>query len=113
MAELLLEDLALGYVAGVDHHAPHGRVVEQVVCDVLEVAPGAVPVEHSELQGRVKPGYFQDLGECGQRSLSIVRMDGVKCVGPYLFLRLVARDPPDRGSYVADGAVGLEYVDYF
>jgi hypothetical protein len=97
MAELLLEDLAFGDVPGGDHHAPHGRVVEQVVCDVLEVAPGAVPVGCSELQGRVKPGYFQDVGKRVQRSHSIFRMDGVKRVGPYLLFRLVVRDPLDLG----------------
>src|SRR5215204_2619858 len=111
MAELLLEDLAFGDVAGVDHHAPHGRVIEQVVDDMLEVTPGAVLVGHSGLQWRVKPGFFQDLGECVQRLLPVVRVNGAECAGPYLLLGLVAHHPLDCRAYVADGAVGLEECD--
>src|SRR3712207_4748614 len=111
MAELLLQGLAFGDVPGVDHYAPHNRVVKQVVYDVLEVAPRAVLVGHSELQGRVKPGTFEDLGKCVQRSLPVIRMDGAKRVGPYLLFGLVARDPLDCRAYVADGAVGLENRD--
>src|SRR5215218_2713184 len=75
IAELLYEGFAFGDVPGVDHHTPHSRVVEQVVYDMLEVAPRAILVWHSELQARVKPRSFQDLGECGQRSIPVVRMD--------------------------------------
>src|SRR5215216_4187228 len=103
--------LAFGDVPGVDHHAPHSRVVEQVVYDVLEVAPRAVLVRHPELQGQVKPGSFQGLGEYAQRSPRVVRMDLVECVGPYLLFRLVAHHPLDCRAYVADGAVGLENCD--
>src|ERR671910_3764126 len=52
IAELLYQGFAFGDVPGVDHHASHSRVVEQVVYDVLEVAPRAVLVRHSELQWR-------------------------------------------------------------
>src|SRR5215203_6857922 len=55
IAELLYQGFALGDVPGVDHHTLHSRVVEQVVYDMLEVAPGAILVWHSELQARVKP----------------------------------------------------------
>src|SRR5918994_3630591 len=106
MAELLLQGLAFGYVARGYHHAPHSRVVEQVVDDMLEVAPRAILVGHSELQWRVKPGYFQDLGECVQRPLSVVRMNGAECGSPYLLFRRVARHPLDRRTHVANAAVG-------
>src|SRR5215217_873762 len=78
---------------------------------MLEVAPRAVLVGHSELQGRVKPSSFQDLGECVQRSIPVVRMDRVECVGSYLLFRLVAGYPLDCRAYVVDGAVGLENRD--
>src|SRR5215211_3457875 len=103
--------LAFGDVSGGDYHASHSRVVEQVVYDVLEVAPRAVLVRHPELQGQVKPGSFQGLGEYAQRSPRVVRMDLVECVGPYLLFRLVAHHPLDCRANVADGAVGLENCD--
>src|SRR5215203_346762 len=78
---------------------------------MLEVAPRAILVGHSELQGRVKPRSFQDRGECGQRSLFVVRMDRAECVGSYLLFRPVARHPLDCRAYVANGAVGLEDRD--
>jgi hypothetical protein len=59
----------------------------------------------------MKPRSFQDLGECVQRSIPVVRMDGVKCVGPYSLLGLVARDPLDCRAYVLDGAFGVEDCD--
>src|SRR5215208_6415772 len=111
IAELLYQGFACGDVPGVDHHTPHSRVVKQVVYDMLKVAPRAILVGHSELQGRVKPRSFQDLGECVQRSIPVVRMHGVKCVGPYLLFRLVARHPLDCWAYVVDGAVGVEDRD--
>src|SRR5215217_5853958 len=82
--QLSLRLLALGYVPGVDHHTSHSRVVKQVVYDVLDIAPRAILVRHSELQGRVKPRPFEDLGEYAQCSIPVVRMDGAKCVDPYL-----------------------------
>src|SRR5215203_577835 len=78
---------------------------------MLEVAPRAILVGHSELQGRVKPRSFQDRGECGQRSLFVVRMDRAECVGSYLLFRPVARHPLDCRAYVANGAIGLEDRD--
>src|SRR5918993_3182730 len=111
MAELLLQGLAFGDVPGVDHHATHGRFVEQVVYDMLKVAPRAILVGHSELQGRVKPRSFQDLGERVQRLLPVVWMDRAECVGPYLLFRPVARHPLDCRAYVVDGAVAVEDRD--
>src|SRR5688572_10585629 len=109
--ELLLHGVAFGYVPGVDHHTPHGRVVEQVVYDMLQVAPGAILVRHPELQGRVKPRAFQDLGEVVQRSIPVVRMDGAECVGPYLLFGPVSHHLLDCRACVADGAVGVEDRD--
>src|SRR5919107_5164165 len=109
--ELFYQGFAFGDVPGVDHHTPHSRVVDQVVYDMLEVAPRAILVGHSELQGRVKPRSFQDRGECGQHSLFVVRMDRAEGVGPYLLFRPVARHPLDCRAYVADGAVGIENRD--
>src|SRR5215216_3245196 len=111
ITELLYQGFAFGDVPGVDHHTPHSRVVEQVVYDMLKVAPRAILVEHSELQGRVKPRSFQDLGERVQRLLPVVRMDRAECVGPYLLFRPVARHPLDCRAYVVDGAVGVEDRD--
>src|SRR5215208_1700653 len=108
IAELLYQGFACGDVPGVDHHTPHSRVVKQVVYDMLKVAPRAILVGHSELQGRVKPRSFQDLGERVQRLLPVVRMDRAECVGPYLLFRLVARHPLDCRAYVVDGSVGVE-----
>src|SRR5215213_6608448 len=68
-------------------------------------------MSYSELQGRVKPSSFQDLGECVQRSIPVVRMDRAECVGPYPLLGLVARYPLDCRAYVVDGAVGVENRD--
>src|SRR5215204_3840987 len=59
ITELLYQGFAFGDVPGVDHHTPHSRVVDQVVYDMLKVAPGAILVGHSELQGRLKPGRFR------------------------------------------------------
>src|SRR5688500_399264 len=78
---------------------------------MLEIAPRAILVRHPELQGRVKPGSFQDLGECVQRSIPVVRMDGAKCVDPYLLFSLVAHYLRDCRACVADGAVGVEDRD--
>src|SRR5215217_1621225 len=78
---------------------------------MLKVAPRAVLVGHSELQGRVKPRSFQDLGEGVQRSIPVVRMDRAECVGSYLLFRLVASYPLDCRAYVVDGTVGLEDRD--
>src|ERR671910_2959902 len=111
ITELLYQGFAFGDVPGVDHHTPHSRVVEQVVYDMLKIAPRAILVGHSELQGRVKPRSFQDLGERVQRLLPVVRMDRAECVGPYLLFRLKARHPLDCRAYVADGAVGVEDRD--
>src|ERR671913_669247 len=111
ITELLYHGFAFGDVPGVDHHTLHSRVVEQVVYDMLKVAPRAILVGHSELQGRVKPRSFQDLGESVQRLLPVVWMDRAECVGPYLLFRPVARHPLDCRAYVANGAVGLEDRD--
>src|SRR5215217_381251 len=111
IAELLYQGFAFGDVPGIDHHTPHSRVVKQVVYDMLKVAPRAVLVGHSELQGRVKPRSFQDLGEGVQRSIPVVRMDRAECVGLYLLFRLVASYPLDCRAYVVDRAVGLEDRD--
>src|SRR5215216_2473772 len=111
IAELLYQGFAFGDVPGIDHHTPHSRVVKQVVYDMLKVAPRAVLVGHSELQGRVKPRSFQDLGEGVQRSIPVVRMDRAECVGSYLLFRLVASYPLDCRAYVVDGTVGLEDRD--
>src|SRR5215203_2437624 len=59
----------------------------------------------------MKPRHFEDLGECDQCSIPVVRMDGAKCVDPYLLFGLVAHHPLDCGAYVADGAVSLENRD--
>src|SRR5215204_6065030 len=111
ITELLYQGFAFGDVPGVDHHTPHSQVAEQVVYDMLKVAPRAILVGHSELQGRVKPRSFQDLGERVQRLLPVVRMDRAECVGPYLLFRLKARHPLDCRAYVVDGAVGVEDRD--
>ena len=109
--DLRLGSLALCYVSRVDHHAPHGRIVEQVGHDVLEVAPAAVLVRHPELQWRVEPRSVQDLGEYAERFLPVVRMDGIECVGRYLLFGPVASDPLDRRACVADGAISIEDRD--
>src|SRR5215216_4000518 len=111
IAELLYQGFAFGDVPGIDHHTPHSRVVKQVVYDMLKVAPRAVLVGHSELQGRVEPRSFQDLGERVQRLLPVVRMDRVECVGPYLLFRPVAGHPLDCRAYVVHGAVRVEDRD--
>src|SRR5215204_7506221 len=111
ITELLYQGFAFGDVPGVDHHTPHSRVVDQVVYDMLKVAPGAILVGHSELQGRLKPRSFQDLGERVQRLLPVIRMDRAECVGPYLLFRPVARHPLDCRAYVVDGAFGVEDRD--
>jgi hypothetical protein len=59
----------------------------------------------------MKPGSFQNLGEYTGCSPRVVRMDGGKCVGPYLLFRRVAQHPLDCRACVADGAVGLENRD--
>src|SRR5215211_4333379 len=111
ITELLYQGFAFGDVPGVDHHSPYSRVVEQVVYDMLKVAPRAVLVGHSELQGRVKPRSFQDLGERVQRLLHVVWMDRAECIGPYPLFRPVACHPLDCRAYVADGAIGVEDRD--
>src|SRR5688500_20238017 len=105
--ELLLHGVAFGYVPGVDHLTPHGRILEQVVYDMLEVAPGAILVRHPELQGRVKAWSFQDLGERVQRSIPVVRMDGAERIGPYLIFGIVAQQLLYPRSFVAAGSVGI------
>src|SRR5215218_1674102 len=109
--DLRLGSFALGYVSRVDYHGPHSRVVKQIVDGVLEVAPGAVPVLHPELQGWVNARGFQELGEYARRTLPVIGMDGVKCVGPYPLFWLVTRHPFDCRAYVDDSATGIEYRD--
>src|SRR5215204_6406341 len=68
-------------------------------------------MQHSELQWRVKPGFFQDLGERVQRLLPVVRMNGAECAGPYPLLGPIARHSLDCRAYVPNCAVGLEECD--
>ena len=51
LTEILLEVVAVGDVAAVEDHAPHGRLVEQVRCDRFESMRVAVLVEHVVLVG--------------------------------------------------------------
>src|SRR5918995_3337157 len=94
------------------HHYPvHARIVEQVVRDVLQVAPGAVLVRNSKLYKEVTSGCLEYLGEKSWRSLFVFRVDGVERIGPRLLFGRVARHLLNRGTYVAKGPIGLQDRD--
>src|SRR4028118_532852 len=111
LAEGLLGPLALGYVALVDHHAPHARIIQQVVEKEFGVAPGAVLVRHPELEGRVDPRLRPDLGERPSPLLEVIRAHVVEDSFAHQLLGRVARYPLYRGADVGYGAHGAAARD--
>jgi hypothetical protein len=111
LAQGLFGLLALGYVALVDHHAPHARIIQQVVEKEFGVTPGAVLVRHPELEGRVDPRLRPDLGERPSPLLEVIRAHVVEDAFAHQLLGRVARYPLYRGADVAYGAPGVDHRD--
>jgi hypothetical protein len=110
--DFLLRPFALGHIAGVGHHAPHGRVVEQVGARGLDVPPTTLLVPEAELYRRSNDaGVFQGFDERASHPLDVFRVHVLERVRPDAFLGLVAEHPLDGGAVVADGAVRPEDGD--
>jgi hypothetical protein len=108
MPQLLLQDLALGDVPGVDHHPPDGRVVEEVAARNLHVVPGAVLVPESELYGLVDSAPVHGLDERAFHPLDVFWMHVVEGALTDTLIRSVAQQPLDGGAVIANGAVSFQ-----
>src|SRR5215210_1694735 len=112
LAQPLLGLPAFGDVALVHHHAPHARIIKQVVDEELGAAPGAVFVRHRELEGRMKAGLGPESGEDIFRLLEDVRAHVGEDVLAHQLIGAVTRYLLDRRADVAHGALGVDHRDH-
>ena len=107
--QLALGPLALGDVAAVEHHPADGRVVEQVVGQGLDVAPGPVGGQEPEAEpGAVgQPG--QVLAEAGPDVADVVGVDQLEHVLADPGVLAVAEHAPEGRAGVGDAAAGVEH----
>ena len=111
MRELLLELLALGHVAGVEHHALHVGVVQQVRAQRLGVHVLAVAAADAELDEPRVPLGVADGREELQHAGHVVGVDQVAESRALDLRRIEAEHARRRRARVRHGGVGLEHAD--
>ena len=102
VSQLLLERLALGDVAVVDHDAADGRIALHVAGGRLEHAPRTVRVPGAQLNGPLSGGYGQDFRERGVHEGQVVRMKQLEDRLAESVFCLVPEDALDRRALIRD-----------
>ena len=112
VGELLLELLALGHVAGVQHDALHVRVVQQVRAQRLGVHVLAVAAPDAELDEAGVPLGIADRRQELQHPGHVVGVDQVGEPRALDCARVEAEHPSRRRARVGHGRVGVDHADH-
>ena len=109
--ELLLELLALGDVAGVQHDPLHVRIVHQVRADRLDVPDLAALEDDAKLVDAGQPLVLAHRGEERHGRSPVLGGDQVGEPHAFELVRIVAEDARGRRARVLDLGVGLDDHD--
>ena len=107
--DALLDRLAVGHVAGIEHDAADVRVLDAVRPQRLERAPLPLAVPDPELQRLAEVARLEDAPEGRPRRLHVVAVHELEHVVPDGLGRVVAQEVAQRRALVVDRAVVAEH----
>ena len=105
VGQLLLQPPPLAHVAGVEHDALHGRVVQQVGREDLGVQPGAVGLAEAPLDRAGDARRLRRVAEERGRPLAVIGVEQLGHGLPHHRRRIVAEHPRGRRAHEPDRAV--------
>ena len=111
VGELLLERLALGDVAAVEHDPADRAVGQQISVEDLEVAQASVLVREQAVDHLGAAGRAGAVGEAAQQPALLVGMEQLLERPSRDLLDRVAEHALDRRALVEDRVVGVEHRD--
>ena len=106
--QLVLRRHLLGDVPQVADDAGHGRLVEQVGGDGVDVDPAAVEAADADPLPLLVPRFGQHPGEAVDGPLEVLGVDEVGEVAPVVLVVRVAEQLPDGGDLLVHPALAVE-----